>query len=66
MEDSPEMEKLKKENVKDITVDDIYWDLGELGPWQWICLLTLWVPSAVAGFVILTFSFVGRTWGGTH
>ena len=61
MEDSPEMEKLKKENSKDITVDEIYWDLGELGPWQWICLFTLWVPSVVGGFVILTFSFVGKT-----
>ena len=45
---------------QEISVDEIYGDLGELGLWQWGCLMGLWLPSAAAGFVILSFSFVGK------
>merc|ERR1711862_722270 len=51
--------KGKEISQNEISVDEIYGDLGELGLWQWGCLMGLWPPSLTAGFVILSFSFVG-------
>ena len=43
-----------------ITMDEIYYEVGELGLWQWMGMALLWLPSAAAGLMLLTFSFVGK------
>merc|ERR1712141_480055 len=39
--------------------DDILEELGELGPWQILHIVLLWLPAAAAGIFVLTFSFSG-------
>ena len=41
--------------------DDILEELGELGPWQILNLLLLWLPSVAGGMWVLTYSFAGNT-----
>ena len=40
--------------------DDILEELGELGPWQILHIVLLWLPAAAAGIFVLTFSFSGN------
>lgn len=55
-----DIEKEKScEKSSDISVDEIYSDLGEFGLWQWLGLALLWLPSMAAGLIVLTFSFAG-------
>ena len=39
--------------------DDILEELGELGSWQILNLLLLWIPSIASGMWVLTYSFSG-------
>ena len=39
--------------------DDILEELGELGPWQILHLLMLWIPAAAGGMWVLTYTFAG-------
>ena len=39
--------------------DDILEELGELGPWQILHLLLLWIPAAAGGMWVLTYTFAG-------
>ena len=40
-------------------IDEILHQLGGFGCWQWLNFFLLSLPSAVSGFVLLTFSFTG-------
>ena len=44
----------------DISIDELYTDLGEIGLWQWMGLALFWLPSLGEGMVVLTFSFAGN------
>ena len=39
--------------------DDILEELGELGPWQFLHCLLLWLPSVASGICVLIYSFSG-------
>ena len=39
--------------------DDILEELGELGPWQILHVLLLWLPPMAGGIIVLTYSFTG-------
>ena len=41
-------------------IDEILHQLGGFGCWQWLNFFLLSLPSAVSGFVLLTFSFTGK------
>ena len=59
---STEKEKSGENEGKssDISVDELYGDLGEFGLWQWLGLALLWLPSLASGLIVLTFSFAGK------
>ena len=40
--------------------DDILEELGELGPWQILHLLLLWLPVCASGVWTLTYSITGK------
>ena len=40
--------------------DDILEELGELGPWQILHLLLLWLPVCASGAWTLTYSITGK------
>ena len=40
--------------------DDILEELGELGTWQILNMLLLWLPSTACGIFVLTYSFTGN------
>ena len=40
--------------------DDILVELGELGPWQILHCILLWIPSITSGMLVLTYSFSGN------
>ena len=40
--------------------DDILVELGELGPWQILHCILLWIPSITSGMLVLTYSFSGK------
>ena len=41
-------------------IDEILHQLGGFGCWQWLNFFLLSLPSAVSGFILLTFSFTGK------
>ena len=56
-----ESEESNHENDNsEISIDELYADLGEIGLWQWMGITLLWLPSLAAGMIVLTFSFAGK------
>ena len=43
-----------------LEIDEILHQLGGFGCWQWLNFFLLSLPSAVSGFILLTFSFTGK------
>ena len=43
-----------------LEIDEILHQLGGFGYWQWLNFFLLSLPSAVSGFILLTFSFTGK------
>ena len=41
-------------------VDEVLNKIGGFGKWQWLNFILLSLPSAVSGFILLTFSFTGK------
>ena len=41
-------------------VDEVLNKIGGFGRWQWLNFILLSLPSAVSGFILLTFSFTGK------
>ena len=55
----PEESNHENDN-SEISIDELYADLGEIGLWQWMGMTLLWLPSLAAGMIVLTFSFAGK------
>ena len=49
----------RRQGLKKMNYDDILEELGELGTWQILNLLLLWLPSIASGIFVLTYSFTG-------
>ena len=45
---------------RDITIDELYCEIGEFGLWQWVGIALLWLPSLASGMMVLTFSYSGE------
>lgn len=58
-EDHDDDSKNESRRSDHITMDEIYQEIGEFGPWQWINLGLLWLPSLASGIIVITFSFTG-------
>ena len=57
--DTIESKEANQENKKKMNYDEILEELGELGPWQILNLVLLWIPSIASGMWVLTYSFSG-------
>jgi hypothetical protein len=42
--------------------DLILEEIGELGPWQLVPVVLLWLPAMASGIFVLTYSFTGKSW----
>ena len=54
-----ESTEANQENKKKMNYDEILEELGELGRWQILNLVLLWIPSIASGMWVLTYSFSG-------
>ena len=52
--------KNNKEKLINFEVDEVLNKIGGFGKWQWLNFILLSLPSAVSGFILLTFSFTGK------
>ena len=50
----------KHEDDENITIDELYLEIGEFGLWQWMGIAFLWLPSLASGMIVLTFSYAGK------
>ena len=53
--------KNNQEKLINFEVDEVLNKIGGFGKWQWLNFILLSLPSAVSGFILLTFSFTGKT-----
>ena len=53
--------KNNQEKLTNFEVDEVLNKIGGFGKWQWLNFILLSLPSAVSGFILLTFSFTGKT-----
>ena len=65
-EDNPEVKTLNptiktSKPTFNIECDEILHQLGGFGYWQWLNCGLLCLPSFVAGLIILTYSFTGKS-----
>ena len=52
--------KSKQQKLINFEVDEVLNKIGGFGKWQWLNFILLSLPSAVSGFILLTFSFTGK------
>ena len=52
--------KNNQEKLINFEVDEVLNKIGGFGKWQWFNFILLSLPSAVSGFILLTFSFTGK------
>ena len=52
--------KNNQEKQINFEVDEVLNKIGGFGKWQWLNFILLSLPSAVSGFILLTFSFTGK------
>ena len=59
-------EKDKKKGGDNISIDELYCEIGEFGLWQWAGIALLWLPSLASGMMVLTFSYSGKIFSGAR
>ena len=51
---------IDEKKANQITIDELYSELGEFGRWQWLRIGLLCLPAVIFGFSVLSFSFTGK------